>query len=172
MTKGNRFGRKGAISRFVHFSISGNERQALWKSISTEQLTQARAWSLTLISEAPCHRKIPCSTSAWESSETRSDIAHSSPVDRQFSYWPVGLRPSLESASQSSSATRSASEDPAAWFAAAFLQDLGGLFRKNLFCDDKASWDKRLSFLDWLIWYDFAMGEKTKRNKQYDKIDP
>lgn len=124
--------------------------------------------SLTLISEVPSLRKIPCSTSAWESSETRSDIAQSSPADRQFSYWPVGLRPSLVSASPSSSAIRSASGDPGAWSPSAFMWDLGGLFRKNLFCDDRASWDKRLNFLDWLIWHDLAMGRK-QRDKNHMK---
>lgn len=116
--------------------------------------------SLTLISLAPFLIKIPWSTSAWESSETRSDIAKSSPA-RYFSYWPVGLRGSLESASSSSSAATYASEDPAAWQAFVSLRDVGGVFRKNLFCDDRASRDKRLYFLDWLTWFDSAMGGKT-----------
>lgn len=120
--------------------------------------------SLTLISQVPSLRKIPCSTSAWESSETRSDIAQSSPADRQFSYWPWGFRPSLVSASRSSSGTRSASGDPAALPSPVFLRDLGGLFRKNLFCDDRASWDKMLTFLDWLIWHDLAIERNRQRN--------
>lgn len=126
-----------------------------------EQHTEKNC-SLILISEVPSLRKIPCSTSAWESRETRSDIAQSSPADRQFSYWAMGLRPSLVSASLSRSATRSASGDPGAWPASAFMWDFGGLFRKNLFCDDRASWDKRLNFLDWSIWHDLAMGRKHR----------
>lgn len=135
---------------------------------SIEQHTE-KTCRLMLISVVPSLRNIPWSTSAWESSETRSDIAQSSPADRQFSYWPVGLRPSLQSASPSSSAPRSASGDSAAWPATAFLRDLGGLFRKNLFCDDRASWDKRLNFLDWLNWHDLAMGRKQRQRNHMKK---
>lgn len=127
-----------------------------------------------LISAVPSLRDVPWSTSAWESSETRSDIAQSSPGDRQFSYWPTTPRPSLvgESASPSSSAAGSASGDPAVGPAFAFLRDLGGLFRKNLFCEDRASWDKRLHFLDWLISHDLAMGRKQKTKKPHEtKMD-
>lgn len=87
----------------------------------------------------------------------------------------MGLTPSLvgESGSPSSSAAGSASGDPAvgpAFASFAFLRDLGGLFRKNLFCDDRASWDKRLNFLDWLISHDLAMGRKQKtKTKLYEK---
>lgn len=131
-----------------------------------KESTQERPADLS--SAVPSLRKIPCSTSAWESSDTRSHIAQSSPADRQFSYWPMGLRLSL--VSPSSSATRSASGDPTAWPVAAFLRDLGGLFRKNLFCDDRASWDKRLNFLDWLIWHDLAMGRKHRERNHMKKV--
>lgn len=164
--------RRGKLWIYTWFLINwsdckgGKRRQSLgfWHSI--EQRTEKNC-SLVLISNVPSPRKIPCSTSAWESSETRSDIAKSSPADRQFSYWPVGLWPSLVSASPSSSATRSASGDPVAWPACvAFLRILGGLFRKNLFCDERASWDKRLNFLDWLIWHDLATGRKQREREK------
>lgn len=48
----------------------------------------------------------------------------------------------------------------------AFLRILGGLFRKNLFCDERASWDKRLNFLDWLIWHDLATGRKQREREK------
>lgn len=111
----------------------------------------------------PSHSKIPCSTSAWQSSETRSDIAQSSPSDRQFSYWPTGLWLSQVSASPSGSAARSGK--PRNWSASAFLRNFGGLFRKNLVCEERASWDKRPDFLDWLFWYDLAIGRKQRGKK-------
>lgn len=182
--------RRGKIWIYTLFLINGNdclEYFKFWKKTregktgfleeqhwvfgfwhSIEQRTE-KSCSLMLISEVPSLRKIPWSTSAWESSETRSDIAQSSPADRQFSYWPVGLRPSLVSGSPSSSGARSASGDSAAWSASAFLRELGGLFKKNLFCDERAIWDKKLNFLDWVIWHDLAMGRKQTK-KSYKKL--
>lgn len=112
---------------------------------------------------SPVPYKVPCSTSVWESSETRSDIAWSSPAERQFSYWTAEIWPSTVSAALPSSATRFASGDPVRWSVTAFLRDFGGLFRKNLFCGERASWDNRLDFLDWLIWQQLAMGRKQRR---------
>lgn len=33
---------------------------------------------------------------------------------------------------------------------------------KNLFCDDRASWDKRPNFFDWLVWHELAMRRKQR----------
>lgn len=44
---------------------------------------------------------------------------------------------------------------------AALLRNLGGLLRKNLFWDERASCDRKLNVLDWLlVWHDLAAGEK------------
>lgn len=128
------------------------------RGIESETAPKLECWFFSV----PSHSKVPCSTSAWESSETRSDIAQSRPADRQFSYWPIGLWLSLSSASPSSSAPRSALGNSVAWSALAFLRNFGGLFRKNLFCEERASSDKRPNFLDWLIWHDLAIRRKQR----------
>lgn len=56
-----------------------------------------------------------------------------------------------------------------AWSAPAFLRNLGGLLRKNLFCDERASCDRKLNVLDWLFWHDLAMGGENKENKKQKK---
>lgn len=125
-----------------------------------------KAWGPLWFSWVPSHSQIPWSTSAWESSETRSDIAQSSPADRQSSYCSLGLWLSQVSASSFSSAAVSALGKAANWSASVFLRNFGGLFWKNLVCEERASWDKRPNFLDWLFWSDLAIGRKTKKTNQ------
>lgn len=96
-------------------------------------------------------------------------MAYSRPVDKCLSNWPEpqGLTPLLasESASGSGCGPLSVSVDPRTGSVLSFLWDLGGLLRENLVCDVRAIWDKRLSFLVWLVWHGCAMGNKTKRKK-------
>lgn len=165
---------KGRSCTFLHYLVTYDFKNQLGIKLRTKKhwvrnSTKARdpLWFLWI----PSHSKIPCSTSAWESSETRSDIAQSSPADRQFSYWPIGLWLSQESASPSGSAARSASGKPANSSASAFLWNFGGLFRKNLVCEERASWDKRPNFLDWLFWYDLAIGRKKRKKNQVKMTD-
>lgn len=68
-------------------SKSGKEKKKQLEGFGfcTEQRTE-RSCSHRLISDVPSLRRIPCSTSAWESRDTRSDIAQSRPADGQFSY--------------------------------------------------------------------------------------